>query len=150
MFFILYHFCNLVISYWSTDELPYILNDDDYTSKYRANLKTAVLRAKARPGTLFEGYDVCISAHAQPPLKTLSVIVKSAGGNVSSLFLYNSYHVDKCFVAGFDSLYYIFNNYNIASLPSKCSAYFKFSKPADIYVYFDSRNWACYIRSLHN
>ncbi|XP_038881371.1 uncharacterized protein LOC120072912 isoform X2 [Benincasa hispida] len=64
------------------DELPYVLNDDDYTSKYRASLKTAVLRAKARPGALFEGYDVCISAHAQPPPKTLSVIVKSAGGNV--------------------------------------------------------------------
>ncbi|XP_022924960.1 uncharacterized protein LOC111432350 isoform X1 [Cucurbita moschata] len=64
------------------DEFPYVLNDDDYTSKYRASLKTAVLRAKARPGALFEGYDVCISSHAQPPPKTLSVIVKSAGGNV--------------------------------------------------------------------
>ncbi|XP_008449211.1 uncharacterized protein LOC103491160 isoform X3 [Cucumis melo] len=64
------------------DELPCILNDDDYTSKYRASLKTTVLRAKARPGALFEGYDVCISAHAQPPPKTLSLIVKSAGGHV--------------------------------------------------------------------
>ncbi|XP_031739690.1 mediator of DNA damage checkpoint protein 1-like isoform X2 [Cucumis sativus] len=67
------------------DELPYILNDDDYISKYRASLKAAVLRAKACPGVLFEGYDICISAHAQPPPKTLSLIVKSAGGNVGSL-----------------------------------------------------------------
>ncbi|XP_031745547.1 mediator of DNA damage checkpoint protein 1-like [Cucumis sativus] len=57
-------------------------NDDDYISKYRASLKAAGLRAKACPGALFEGYDVCISAHAQPPPKTLSLIVKSAGGNV--------------------------------------------------------------------
>ncbi|XP_031745699.1 mediator of DNA damage checkpoint protein 1-like [Cucumis sativus] len=72
------------------DELPYILNDDDYISKYRANLKATVLRAKACPGALFEGYNVCISTHAQPPPKTLSLILKSAGGNVSSLLLYKS------------------------------------------------------------
>ncbi|XP_031745127.1 mediator of DNA damage checkpoint protein 1-like [Cucumis sativus] len=72
------------------DELPYILNDDDYISKYRASLKATVLRAKACPGALFEGYNVCISAHAQPPPKTLSLILKSAGGNVSSLLLYKS------------------------------------------------------------
>ncbi|XP_022153880.1 uncharacterized protein LOC111021292 isoform X2 [Momordica charantia] len=64
------------------DELPYVLDDSDYSLKYRGSLKTAVLRAKARPGALFEGYDVCISAHAEPPPKALSVIVKSAGGNV--------------------------------------------------------------------
>ena len=90
MFFILPNFCDWLIPYGSADELPYILNDDDYISKYRASLKAAVLRAKACSWALFEGYDVCISAHAQPPPKTLSLIVKSAGGNVSSLLLYKS------------------------------------------------------------
>lgn len=87
MFFILHNSCDLLNPNCSADELPYVLNDDDYMSKYRASLKTAVLRAKARPGALFEGYDVCISAHAQPPPKTLSLIVKSAGGNVSSVII---------------------------------------------------------------
>ncbi|KAF7819070.1 PAX-interacting protein 1 [Senna tora] len=64
------------------DELPYILNDQDYLLKYRSDLKSAVLRAKACPGALFKGYNLCIAAHVQPPAKTLSAIVRSAGGNV--------------------------------------------------------------------
>ncbi|KAJ0042578.1 hypothetical protein Pint_17789 [Pistacia integerrima] len=64
------------------DELPYILYDEDYVLKYRAELKTAVLRAKARPGGLFKGYNISMAAHVQPPVKTLSAIVKSAGGKV--------------------------------------------------------------------
>lgn len=65
------------------DELPYILNDEQYMLKYRAELKSAVLRAKASPQALFKGYYVCIATHVQPPAKTLSAIVRSAGGEVS-------------------------------------------------------------------
>lgn len=65
------------------DELPYILVDENYASKYRSDLKSAVLRAKARPWALLEGYDICIASHVQPPTKTLASIVVSAGGQVS-------------------------------------------------------------------
>ncbi|KAI9082066.1 hypothetical protein K1719_035991 [Acacia pycnantha] len=64
------------------DELAYILNDEDYLLKYRSDLKSALFRAKANPGALFKGYNVCIADHVQPPAKTLSAIVSSAGGNV--------------------------------------------------------------------
>ncbi|KAG5055082.1 hypothetical protein JHK85_007592 [Glycine max] len=65
------------------DELPHILNDTDYLLKYKSDLKNAVLRAKASPDALFKGYNICIAAHVQTP-KTLSAIVRSAGGNVIS------------------------------------------------------------------
>ncbi|KAK8713381.1 hypothetical protein V6N13_148600 [Hibiscus sabdariffa] len=64
------------------DELPYILHDEDYTMKYRTELKDSVFRAKARPGALLKGYNFCIAAHVQPPVMTLSAIIKSAGGNI--------------------------------------------------------------------
>ncbi|XVE61075.1 hypothetical protein DITRI_Ditri06bG0010700 [Diplodiscus trichospermus] len=64
------------------DELPYILHDEDYVLKYRMELKDSVFQAKARPGALFKGYNFCITAHVQPPIKTLSAIIKSAGGNI--------------------------------------------------------------------
>ncbi|PWA44870.1 Acyl-CoA N-acyltransferase [Artemisia annua] len=64
------------------DETPYILEDLDYESKYRTDLKGAVLRARANPGTLLKGFEVCLAAHVQPPIDTLSAIVRSAGGNV--------------------------------------------------------------------
>ncbi|KAJ6747550.1 N-ACETYLTRANSFERASE [Salix koriyanagi] len=66
------------------DELPHILYDEDYVLKYKAELKEAVLRAKARPQSLLKGYSVCIAKHVQPPFRTLSAIVESAGGNVIS------------------------------------------------------------------
>ncbi|KAJ6380856.1 hypothetical protein OIU77_029703 [Salix suchowensis] len=66
------------------DELPHILYDEDYVLKYKAELKEAVLRAKARPQALLKGYSVCIAKHVQPPFRTLSAIVESAGGNVIS------------------------------------------------------------------
>ena len=65
------------------DELPHVLNDPDYPLKYKSDLKSAVLRAKACPHTLFKGYTICIAAHVQTPAKILSAIVMSAGGNVS-------------------------------------------------------------------
>ncbi len=65
------------------DEVPYILNDEQYMLKYRAELKCAVLRAKASPQALLKGYYVCIATHVQPAAKTLSAIVSSAGGEVS-------------------------------------------------------------------
>lgn len=55
--------------------------------RYRAELRAAVLRAKASPGALLKGYDVCMDTHVQPPSRTLSAVVRSAGGNVSSLSL---------------------------------------------------------------
>ena len=66
------------------DELPYILNDEEYVLKYRAELSTAVFRAKASPGALLKGYDVCLPTHGQPSARSLSTIVRSAGGNVCS------------------------------------------------------------------
>ncbi|WVZ09032.1 hypothetical protein V8G54_022378 [Vigna mungo] len=65
-------------------ELLHILNDTDYSLKYKCDLKSAVLRAKASSHTLFKGYNICIAAHVQTPAKTLSAIVMSAGGNVIS------------------------------------------------------------------
>ncbi|KAK7378104.1 hypothetical protein VNO80_03540 [Phaseolus coccineus] len=66
------------------DEVPHILNDPDYPLKYKSDLKSAVLRAKASSHTLFKGYNICIAAHVQTPAKILSAIVMSAGGNVIS------------------------------------------------------------------
>ncbi|TKY62663.1 PAX-interacting protein 1 [Spatholobus suberectus] len=66
------------------DEVPHILNDTDYLLKYKSDLKSAVFRAKASPHALFKGYNICIAAHVQTPAKTLSAIVRSAGGNVIS------------------------------------------------------------------
>lgn len=67
--------------------MPFILNDEDYKSKYRMELKSAVIRARASPGALLKGLDIWLATNVQPPINTLSAIVKSAGGNVSrSLF----------------------------------------------------------------
>lgn len=73
----------LIILNQYADELPYILSDTDYLLKYRCDLKSAVLRAKASPRSLFKGYNVCIAAHVQPPVQTLCAIVRFSGGNVS-------------------------------------------------------------------
>ncbi|PIN20077.1 hypothetical protein CDL12_07238 [Handroanthus impetiginosus] len=64
------------------DETPFILEDEDYRIKYRSELKTAVLRAKASPNALLKGLDIWLATRIQPPANTLSAIVKSAGGNV--------------------------------------------------------------------
>ncbi|XP_076896307.1 uncharacterized protein LOC143549249 [Bidens hawaiensis] len=64
------------------DEMPYILKDEEYESKYRVDLKSTVLRARGNNGGFLNGYQVCLAAHVQPPINTLSAIVKSAGGNV--------------------------------------------------------------------
>lgn len=65
--------------------MPFILNDEDYKTKYRTELKSAVLRAKANPCALLKGLDIWLATHVQPPIHTLSAIVKSAGANVSQL-----------------------------------------------------------------
>lgn len=67
------------------DELPHILNDEDYLLKYKSDLRSAVFWAKASPHALFKGYNICIAANVQTPAETLSAIVRSAGGNVSSM-----------------------------------------------------------------
>nr|XP_043620177.1 uncharacterized protein LOC122592029 [Erigeron canadensis] len=64
------------------DEMPYILKDLEYESKYRTDLKSTVLRARTSPGALLKGFKVCLAAHVQPPVNTLSAIVTSAGGTV--------------------------------------------------------------------
>jgi len=53
--------------------------------KYKSDLRSAVLRAKACPHSLFKGYNICIAADVQTSAKILSAIVRSAGGNVSSI-----------------------------------------------------------------
>ncbi|GMP97588.1 hypothetical protein CsSME_00045779 [Camellia sinensis var. sinensis] len=64
------------------DEMPFLLKDDDYESRYRIELKAAVLRARESPQALLKGYNICFAAHLQPPVRTLAAIVKSAGGKV--------------------------------------------------------------------
>ncbi|GLT74180.1 hypothetical protein SLA2020_459930 [Shorea laevis] len=64
------------------EELPYVLQDEEYKSRYRTELKDAVLRAIARPRALLKGYNICIAAHVQPPAAILNAIIKSAGGNI--------------------------------------------------------------------
>ncbi|XP_038697506.1 uncharacterized protein LOC119995167 isoform X1 [Tripterygium wilfordii] len=66
------------------DELPFILHDEDYMSKYRTDLKSTVLIARSRPRALLRGYHLCIASHVQPPIRTLSAIVRSAGGQIIS------------------------------------------------------------------
>ncbi|KAH7677128.1 Acyl-CoA N-acyltransferase protein [Dioscorea alata] len=63
-------------------EEHYILEDEDYLSKYKCKLKDAVLRAKANPCSLLNGYHFCLARHIQPSFDILSTIIKSAGGDV--------------------------------------------------------------------
>ncbi|KAL1549907.1 hypothetical protein AAHA92_17936 [Salvia divinorum] len=63
------------------DETPFILNDEDYKTKYRVEVKSVVLRARANPCSLLKGIDIWLATHVQPPIQTLSAIVKSAGAN---------------------------------------------------------------------
>ncbi|KAL0383492.1 UNVERIFIED_CONTAM: hypothetical protein Scaly_0636500 [Sesamum calycinum] len=64
------------------DEVPFILIDEDYRKRYRIDLKSAVVRARASPSALLKGLDIWLATHVHPPASTLSAIVKSAGGNV--------------------------------------------------------------------
>ncbi|KAF3581576.1 hypothetical protein DY000_02028466, partial [Brassica cretica] len=64
------------------NEASHILHDEDYQLKYETDLKSTVLRAKARPNSLLKGYDVCVGPHVRLPIETSSAIIKSAGGNV--------------------------------------------------------------------
>ncbi|KAG8372037.1 hypothetical protein BUALT_Bualt12G0025000 [Buddleja alternifolia] len=45
------------------DETPFVLKDEDYRTKYRIELKCAVLRAKATPNALFKGLDIWLATH---------------------------------------------------------------------------------------
>ncbi|XP_039128831.1 uncharacterized protein LOC120264968 isoform X3 [Dioscorea cayenensis subsp. rotundata] len=63
-------------------EEHYILEDEDYLSKYKCKLKDAVLRAKANPRSLLNGYHFCLARHIQPSFDILSTIIESAGGDV--------------------------------------------------------------------
>lgn len=65
------------------DEASHILQDEDYQLKYDTDLKSSVLRAKARPNSLLKGYDICVGANIELPIKTSYAVIKSAGGNVS-------------------------------------------------------------------
>ncbi|KAK9671132.1 hypothetical protein RND81_12G008700 [Saponaria officinalis] len=64
------------------DEVPYIVKDEDYVTKFRVDLKDAVLRARKNPRGLLDGYNICLSTQVQPPIEMLSAIVRSASGNV--------------------------------------------------------------------
>lgn len=61
------------------------MEDEDYLSKYKCKLKDAVLRAKANPRSLLNGYHFCLARHIQPSFDILSTIIESAGGDVSIL-----------------------------------------------------------------
>ncbi|XP_020087470.1 uncharacterized protein LOC109709583 [Ananas comosus] len=64
------------------EESEYILKDEEYLTKYKCELGDAVARAKANPCSLFMGCSICLSKHIQPSFDDLSIIIKSAGGNV--------------------------------------------------------------------
>ncbi|XP_049931775.1 uncharacterized protein LOC116248385 isoform X2 [Nymphaea colorata] len=64
------------------EELPFILEDEDYLSIYKSELKDTVLRARRNPHGLLKGYDLYLSPNVQPPVIMLSEIIKSAGGKV--------------------------------------------------------------------
>ncbi|KAG7574492.1 BRCT domain superfamily [Arabidopsis suecica] len=66
------------------NEASHILHDEDYQLKYDTDIKSSVLRAKARPNSLLKGYDICVGPNIELPIKTSSAIIKSAGGNVIS------------------------------------------------------------------
>ncbi|XP_010508718.1 PREDICTED: uncharacterized protein LOC104785238 [Camelina sativa] len=66
------------------NEASHILRDEEYQLKYDTDLKSTVLRAKARPNSLLKGYDICVGPNIELPIKTSSAIIKSAGGNVIS------------------------------------------------------------------
>ncbi|KAL0769736.1 hypothetical protein Bca101_034886 [Brassica carinata] len=79
------NFCTALCSgAWivSPNEASHILHDEDYQLKYETDLKSTVLRAKARPNSMLKGYDVCVGPHVRLPIETSSAIIKSAGGNV--------------------------------------------------------------------
>ncbi|CAN8317837.1 unnamed protein product [Cochlearia groenlandica] len=65
-----------------TSEAVHILQDEEYQLKYGTDLKSTILRAKARPNSLLKGYDICVGPHVELPIETSSVIIKSAGGNL--------------------------------------------------------------------
>lgn len=67
------------------DELPFLLKDEDYLTKFRVDLEEAVLRARRNPRALLKGYSICLTAHVQPSIDILSAIIKSAGGDVSTI-----------------------------------------------------------------
>lgn len=71
-----------MFTYLLADESQFILEDAEYLFKYRTQLKSVILRAKAKPRALLEGYSVCLAPHVQPAVETLSTIVKCAGGKV--------------------------------------------------------------------
>lgn len=76
------------------DEASHILHDEDYQLKYDTDLKSTVLRAKARPNSLFKGYDICFGPNIELPIETSSAIIKSAGGNVSiSYHFFQVFHI---------------------------------------------------------
>ncbi|XP_073114005.1 uncharacterized protein [Elaeis guineensis] len=63
-------------------ELQFVLEDEEYLLKYKSDLRDAVMRAKANPNSLLRGYHVCIAKHIHPSSNVLSIVIKSAGGNV--------------------------------------------------------------------
>ncbi|CAH1432191.1 unnamed protein product [Lactuca virosa] len=63
-------------------KMDYIVKDVEYELKYRTYLRNTIVKARANPGGLLKGFEVCLATHVQPPVSTMSAIVRSAGGNV--------------------------------------------------------------------
>ncbi|KAH9317994.1 hypothetical protein KI387_019763, partial [Taxus chinensis] len=64
------------------DELPFMLEDTVYESKYGVKMEDVVLRARANHHKLLHCFHVYITPHVQPQVEALSAIVESAGGKV--------------------------------------------------------------------
>ncbi|KAL7587641.1 hypothetical protein Lser_V15G38703 [Lactuca serriola] len=49
-------------------------------------LRNTIVKARENPGGLLKGFEVCLATHVQPPVSTMSAIVRSTGGNVIRSF----------------------------------------------------------------
>jgi len=61
-------------------EMPYILKDKDFESKYGVKVEDVVLKACANPRELLNGFHVYLTPHVQPQVEDLSAIIMAAGG----------------------------------------------------------------------
>ena len=70
-------------------EMPYILKDKDFESKYGLKVEDVVLKACANPRELLKGFDVYLTPHVQPKVEDLSAIIMAAGGKLSMFLIIN-------------------------------------------------------------
>lgn len=61
-------------------EMPYVLKDKDFESKYGVKVEDVVLKASANPRVLLNDFHVYLTPHVQPQVEDLSAIIMAAGG----------------------------------------------------------------------